>query len=395
MKFAFKDSNGKYVIEPELNDFGLTQEEIDKVKVSDEKYQNECYRVEIEKKEYEKKQFIWAHVVPFFVLFVCAGIAASNSIGWLSIVLFVLAIILPYVLGKLSDKDFPKPNRDDFIDSKMEIKINKYKEAVRIYRNQKLEYDLWVTRQKQDFWLNLDGLEFEKEVGRLYKKHGYKVTVTKATGDGGVDIILKKNGKTIAVQCKNHAKPIGPNDALAFVGVLANGNYDYGIFVSSRGFTNGAIQHLKISSVTVELITITDLLTMSKELNLEFSDSDQSSTNNDLIQKNKPSGDSNKEESQLNILFSKHNGGYKHPYLGRGVRVGSKVKIRYIEDKATYLYSIVDDQDSNEAMGLLSIKSPVGYALLGKSVGDIITVQTKAGDFDIEILEATNLFYRS
>ena len=49
----------------------------------------------------------------------------------------------------------------------------------------------------------VDDINKQKEIAKLYRKQGYDATVTSATGDGGVDIILKKNGERIAVDPNN------------------------------------------------------------------------------------------------------------------------------------------------------------------------------------------------
>lgn len=48
----------------------------------------------------------------------------------------------------------------------------------------------------------LTGIQFEKFLGEFFKKQGYRVTITKASGDQGVDLLLYKDQRKIAVQCK-------------------------------------------------------------------------------------------------------------------------------------------------------------------------------------------------
>src|SRR5208337_454126 len=46
--------------------------------------------------------------------------------------------------------------------------------------------------------------DFERLVGEAYRQQGYTITETGGEGpDGGVDLVLKKNGETILVQCKH------------------------------------------------------------------------------------------------------------------------------------------------------------------------------------------------
>lgn len=55
----------------------------------------------------------------------------------------------------------------------------------------------------------LDGLEFEVAVSILYEKKGYKVQLTKASGDFGVDLLAEKGQERIAVQAKRYSGTVG------------------------------------------------------------------------------------------------------------------------------------------------------------------------------------------
>lgn len=48
----------------------------------------------------------------------------------------------------------------------------------------------------------LNGFQFEKFVGEIFKAFGYKTKVTKKSGDNGADILASKHGKIFAVQTK-------------------------------------------------------------------------------------------------------------------------------------------------------------------------------------------------
>lgn len=65
-------------------------------------------------------------------------------------------------------------------------------------------------RKREQYWESLGGIEFEQELGRLYRARGYDVRTTPTSGDQGIDLILRKNGKTTVVQCKAHKRPAGP-----------------------------------------------------------------------------------------------------------------------------------------------------------------------------------------
>lgn len=47
--------------------------------------------------------------------------------------------------------------------------------------------------------------DFEYYIADLFSSKGYEATVTSASGDGGKDIILRKEGYTSIVECKRYA----------------------------------------------------------------------------------------------------------------------------------------------------------------------------------------------
>lgn len=55
----------------------------------------------------------------------------------------------------------------------------------------------------------MDGYDFEDFVGKLYTAQGYSVTVTKKSGDYGVDLLLNGKGRRIAVQVKRWQGSVG------------------------------------------------------------------------------------------------------------------------------------------------------------------------------------------
>lgn len=56
----------------------------------------------------------------------------------------------------------------------------------------------------------IEGHEFEYYCAELLKKRGFiDVTVTKGSGDYGVDVLAEKEGVTYAIQCKAYTTPVG------------------------------------------------------------------------------------------------------------------------------------------------------------------------------------------
>ena len=69
------------------------------------------------------------------------------------------------------------------------------------------------------------------------------------------------------------------------------------------------------------------------------------------------------------------------------INIGCKVKILDIEYNEELEYKIVGSTEANSLKGKISNESPVGKALIGAKVGDVITVETPAGTFQYKVLE--------
>ncbi len=56
----------------------------------------------------------------------------------------------------------------------------------------------------------IEGHDFEYYCAELLKKRGFiDVSVTKGSGDYGVDVLAEKDGVTYAIQCKAYSAPVG------------------------------------------------------------------------------------------------------------------------------------------------------------------------------------------
>ncbi|BCZ22441.1 restriction endonuclease [Mycobacterium senriense] len=86
----------------------------------------------------------------------------------------------------------------------------------------------------------MSGTEFEEFVAAQLRVAGYSVTPTAGTGDYGVDLIAKKDGARMAVQCKRLAKAVG----VAAVQQVVAGALHHGcsgtVVVTNQTFTKAA-----------------------------------------------------------------------------------------------------------------------------------------------------------
>nr|WP_285855654.1 restriction endonuclease [Paenibacillus camelliae] len=55
----------------------------------------------------------------------------------------------------------------------------------------------------------MEGRQFEKYLGHLFRMHGYAAEVTQASGDYGADLVISKGGRRIVVQAKRYKNNVG------------------------------------------------------------------------------------------------------------------------------------------------------------------------------------------
>ncbi len=72
------------------------------------------------------------------------------------------------------------------------------------------------------------------------------------------------------------------------------------------------------------------------------------------------------------------------------VTLGSIVRVRDVEFDDTEIFEIVGSQEANPRNGRISDDSPVGNALKGHKVGDVINVEAPAGILKFEIISIEN-----
>jgi transcription elongation factor GreA len=69
------------------------------------------------------------------------------------------------------------------------------------------------------------------------------------------------------------------------------------------------------------------------------------------------------------------------------IGLGSKVVVLDLTKDLEINYKLVTSEDANVNNGLISTSSPIGKALLGKKVGDVVKVQIPGGVRDMEVLK--------
>lgn len=69
------------------------------------------------------------------------------------------------------------------------------------------------------------------------------------------------------------------------------------------------------------------------------------------------------------------------------INVGCKVKVFEIDEDEEMEFRIVGSTEANSLQNKISNESPVGQALLGRKVGDVVDVETQVGVIQYKVLE--------
>ena len=69
------------------------------------------------------------------------------------------------------------------------------------------------------------------------------------------------------------------------------------------------------------------------------------------------------------------------------VGIGNTVAIKYVDDDEEDEYKIVGSQEADPFESRISNESPIAKALFDHKVGDVVTVESPNGSYEIEIIE--------
>jgi Restriction endonuclease len=273
------------MIEPRPQQFGITQEQVDgldvQVKVLEAR--------KIKRPEFDEDR---AAIVGFFfaaacwLIYVLASKAptTSNKV-YAGILSYFGAVIWLMIWSAVARTIFFKNRVRRATTALAALELSPLYEKRRRYRESQIAYEKrlqqieeehhreqeewnrwqreWSKGQAQ-FWRSLDGIAFEKELANLYRALGYEASLTTWSGDDGVDIQLRKDGKSIVVQCKAHNKPVGSPTVRELFGSLHHFKADEAILACTGGFTSSAINFAK--GKPIKLIKLEDILVMQAAL---------------------------------------------------------------------------------------------------------------------------------
>jgi len=100
----------------------------------------------------------------------------------------------------------------------------------------------WQTdKELERYLLGLEHWEFEKYIGDLFTKLGYKTQVIGGSYDEGIDVIAEKDGVKHYIQCKHYRNPVGVEKIRDFYGAItAKYSNEKAFFITTGYFTEEA-----------------------------------------------------------------------------------------------------------------------------------------------------------
>ena len=128
-------------------------------------------------------------------------------------------------------------------------------------------YKVWELRTHLEYWRSMPGRVFERELGAAFAGQGFAVELTPASGDQGVDIILRRGGRKTIVQCKATAKPVGPAVARELYGTLQASGANDAILAATGGVTSGVREFIRGKPITV--MTLAEILRLHRNRPLD------------------------------------------------------------------------------------------------------------------------------
>jgi Holliday junction resolvasome RuvABC ATP-dependent DNA helicase subunit len=109
----------------------------------------------------------------------------------------------------------------------------------------------------------MSGVEFEHFIAEMFRQRGYSVELTASSGDHGIDVLLKKEGRTGAVQCKRWIGAVGEPVVRDFLGAMIGAGVTEGFITTTSTFTDQAWSFA--GSHSIKLLDLDSLVGMSGE----------------------------------------------------------------------------------------------------------------------------------
>jgi hypothetical protein len=196
-------------VEPKPTDFGLTKERIN---------------------EFNRSSGFSLIIALMVCVVAAVYVLNQNPLELLNVPILFLFIFLPLEAIEAIWCAIWRHRQPDY------EKFRSFQTALESYDN-----DLQQWRREQSaWWQSLSGWRFEAELARLFERRGYETRNLGGAGDEGIDLILRKDGSEILVQCKAHARPVGPGAVRDLYGAMMHKRAEEAWLVSTMGFSQAA-----------------------------------------------------------------------------------------------------------------------------------------------------------
>ena len=263
---------------PELEDFGVTSEEY-------ALYNNKGGSDHFEKRAEEIFKWITFGIPPVVGIVVMAG---TNDV--LQGIMWGMVSVIPcFFAGGVVFQTVATVNRNRarsrLLESPVASQIKLYEKAIATYteeereaerqqreaerarraaETERLKIERARRRKFEDYWMSLSGIGFEREMANVLRALGYRVKSTPSSGDEGVDLILRRPGETIVVQCKAHQNPVGPATARELFGSMIHFKADRAILACTGGFTRGVKEFVR--DKPIDLVAVSELARLGAQV---------------------------------------------------------------------------------------------------------------------------------
>ncbi len=103
---------------------------------------------------------------------------------------------------------------------------------------QSATYNLQPSDPRLARLMQMSGVEFERFVGEhIFRKLGYAVDYTPTSGDGGIDLLIRRQGAAAVVQCKRYAGTVDGAMVRDLNGVVGKGGFKRGYLITTGTFS--------------------------------------------------------------------------------------------------------------------------------------------------------------
>jgi restriction system protein len=104
---------------------------------------------------------------------------------------------------------------------------------------------------------SIEWRDLERLIAHVFARLGFEVELTGGSKDGGIDVIitfdLNKVRKSYFIQIKHWKTPVGPNEVIKFLNVIAFTEAAGGLMLSTNGYTRKAVESLSEVEHTLRL----------------------------------------------------------------------------------------------------------------------------------------------